>query len=204
MEIPSLRVVVTIGPVSPACKREMASNLKLKLNLGWNKSVSVTLGLTLPLQALIICSTISAAPRLWSLDCWYRSLCFSISFSCTGQSIMSIGHCWNDNREVKQIEWNTGFILNRLPVKLQRQQGVGFCFVFLWLCNMQRNMFEQEFNAACNYSTRTSRNRYMVCELHLWLQLKSFKSTLFIYILTFIPHSLAPFTQLSLTSHLAG
>lgn len=34
-----------------------------------------------PLQALIICSTISAAPRLCSRDCWYRSLCFSISFS---------------------------------------------------------------------------------------------------------------------------
>lgn len=36
----------------------------------------------LPLQALIICSTISAAPRLCRRDCWYRSLCFSISFSC--------------------------------------------------------------------------------------------------------------------------
>lgn len=35
-----------------------------------------------PLQALIICSTISAAPRLWRRDCWYRSRCFSISFSC--------------------------------------------------------------------------------------------------------------------------
>lgn len=34
-----------------------------------------------PLQALIICSTISAAPRLCSRACWYRSLCFSISFS---------------------------------------------------------------------------------------------------------------------------
>lgn len=36
-----------------------------------------------PLQALIIWSTISAAPRLCSRDCWYRSLCFSISFSCS-------------------------------------------------------------------------------------------------------------------------
>lgn len=36
---------------------------------------------TAPLQALIICNTISAAPRLCSRDCWYRSLCFSISFS---------------------------------------------------------------------------------------------------------------------------
>lgn len=35
-----------------------------------------------PLQALIICSTISAAPRSCRRDCWYRSLCFSISFSC--------------------------------------------------------------------------------------------------------------------------
>lgn len=34
-----------------------------------------------PLQALIIWSTISAAPRLCSRACWYRSLCFSISFS---------------------------------------------------------------------------------------------------------------------------
>lgn len=33
------------------------------------------------MQALIICSTISAAPRLCSRACWYRSLCFSISFS---------------------------------------------------------------------------------------------------------------------------
>lgn len=38
-------------------------------------------GQTAPLQALIICNTISAAPRLCSRDCWYRSLCFSISFS---------------------------------------------------------------------------------------------------------------------------
>lgn len=47
-------------------------------------SVDWRWGAGLPLQALIICRTISAAPRLWSLDCWYRSLCFSISFSCSG------------------------------------------------------------------------------------------------------------------------
>lgn len=35
----------------------------------------------LPLLALIICSTISAAPRACSLACWYRIFCFSISFS---------------------------------------------------------------------------------------------------------------------------
>lgn len=34
-----------------------------------------------PLLALIICSTISAAPRACSLACWYRIFCFSISFS---------------------------------------------------------------------------------------------------------------------------
>lgn len=39
---------------------------------------------TAPLQALIICNTISAAPRLCSRDCWYRSRCFSISFSWWG------------------------------------------------------------------------------------------------------------------------
>lgn len=36
---------------------------------------------TLPLLALMVCSTISAAPRSWSRACWYRSFCFSISFS---------------------------------------------------------------------------------------------------------------------------
>lgn len=36
-----------------------------------------------PLQALIICSTISAAPRVCSRACWYRRRCFSISFSCS-------------------------------------------------------------------------------------------------------------------------
>lgn len=54
---------------------------------GWmNRGRSLEEGLdggpSLPLQALIICRTISAAPRLCSLACWYRSLCFSISFSC--------------------------------------------------------------------------------------------------------------------------
>lgn len=45
---------------------------------------------TAPLQALIICSTISAAPRLCSRDCWYRSLCFSISFSWGGVGQVSV------------------------------------------------------------------------------------------------------------------
>lgn len=38
-------------------------------------------GSSLPLLALHICSTISAAPRACSLACWYRIFCFSISFS---------------------------------------------------------------------------------------------------------------------------
>lgn len=38
-----------------------------------------------PLLALIIWSTISAAPRSCSLACWYSIFCFSISFSCGTQ-----------------------------------------------------------------------------------------------------------------------
>lgn len=37
--------------------------------------------LTVPLLALIICKTISAAPLAWSRACWYKIFCFSISFS---------------------------------------------------------------------------------------------------------------------------
>ena len=37
--------------------------------------------LDLPLLALMVWSTISAAPRSCSRACWYNSFCFSISFS---------------------------------------------------------------------------------------------------------------------------
>lgn len=69
IEIPSLRVVVTIGPVSPAWDRRWCKNTgrlwtEPHSRKGWRDEAAA------PLQALIICSTISAAPRLWSLDCW--------------------------------------------------------------------------------------------------------------------------------------
>lgn len=92
---------------SLACMQDTQSERRSQ-TWSWNWTfvqTKVSLGLTLPLQALIICSTISAAPRLWSLDCWYRSLCFSISFSCTGHSVMSVCCCWRFSWEFKQIEW---------------------------------------------------------------------------------------------------
>lgn len=60
---------------------------------------------SVPLQALIICRTISAAPRLWSLDCWYRSLCFSVSFSCGRHSYSEHLTLLDSHTEFKQIEW---------------------------------------------------------------------------------------------------
>lgn len=35
-----------------------------------------------PLLTLMVCRTISGAPRRCSLACWYSSFCFIISFSC--------------------------------------------------------------------------------------------------------------------------
>lgn len=56
----------------------------------------------LPLLALIIWSTISAAPRSWSLACWYSIFCFSISFSCvkTNNTVSDIPEYSS------QIKWN--------------------------------------------------------------------------------------------------
>lgn len=82
MEIPSFSVVETIGPVSPTGQKRYYTRAWT-----WCEPHRCAFLFRPPLQALIICRTISAAPRLWSLDCWYRSLCFSISFSCVGDKL---------------------------------------------------------------------------------------------------------------------
>lgn len=85
MEIPNLRVVVTIGPVSPNFVRKSKWNSYFE-----GQKSDKSKWAEEPLQALIICRTISAAPRLWSRDCWYSSLCFSISFSCRSDKLSEL------------------------------------------------------------------------------------------------------------------
>lgn len=80
MEMPSWRVTVTMAPSRPddhsPCitrpSRPKRPLIKTQRSFEW----------VLPLLALIIWSTISAAPRSCSLACWYSIFCFSISFSC--------------------------------------------------------------------------------------------------------------------------
>lgn len=94
MEMPSLRVQVTMGPRRPGDERRRQVWL-LRIRGSWKvwgsdpqrNCVCCCLAdrsppsCLLPLVALIICNTISAAPRACSLACWYRIFCFSISFS---------------------------------------------------------------------------------------------------------------------------
>lgn len=88
MEIPSLSVEESIAPGSPEIWENSENSLVHNYWADQRESAtSVRSVWPLPLQALIICSTISAAPRLWRRDCWYRSRCFSISFSCEAEHV---------------------------------------------------------------------------------------------------------------------
>lgn len=56
-----------------------------------------------PLLTLMVCRTISGAPRRCSLACWYSSFCFIISFSCgTSETVCFVSeitkteHSWQE------------------------------------------------------------------------------------------------------------